>query len=193
MFKKILSLLIITTLALGVFSMSFAEEAVQLTSEDKINSLLKQKIITGYGDGTIRLEKSITRAEFSSVLAKIIIEEKDEEKTIERFKSKNHFSDLGKESNTNAYINFLFDKGIVSGYSDNTFKPKNEVTYNEVITMVVRALDLEVAKGSTWSEGYVNKAKELKLLEDIAIENFSQAADRQKVFELIYNTLELKK
>lgn len=197
MVKKILSLLIIVTLTLSALSMSFADKEITpstpITSEDKINSLLKKKIITGYNDGTIRLEKFITRAEFSSVLAKIIIGDEDEEKTIEQFKSKNHFSDLEKDSKINSYINLLFDKGIVSGYSDNTFRPENQVTFNEVITMVVRALEFEVEKGKTWSEGYVKKAKELELLKDITIENYSNSADRQKVFELIYNTLELNK
>ncbi len=197
MVKKILSLLIIVTLTLGVLSASFADKEIapttQRTSEDKINSLLKKKIITGYSDGTIRLEKFITRAEFSSVLAKIIIADEDEEKTIEQFKSKSHFSDLQKDSKLNSYINLLFDKGIVSGYSDNTFRPSNEVTFNEVITMVVRALEFEVEKGKTWSAGYVKKAQELQLLKDITIDSYSNSADRQKVFELIYNVLELKK
>ena len=59
--------------------------------------------------------------------------------------------------------------------------------------MVVRALEFEVEKGKTWSAGYVKKAQELQLLKDITIDSYSNSADRQKVFELIYNVLELKK
>lgn len=190
MLKKVLSLTTVLALSLGALTMSFAEK--NITPEDKINSLLSEQIISGYKDGTLRLEKSITRAEFSSVLAKILIENEDED-YLKKLGENSNFGDVDAKSWANPYINVLVDKGIVSGYKDNTYRPNNDITFKEAITMIVRSLDIDVEEGSSWSEGYINKAKEIGLLDGVEVSDYSAASNRHKIFELIYNTLELNK
>ncbi|WP_168120724.1 S-layer homology domain-containing protein [Paenibacillus sp. HB172176] len=53
------------------------------------------------------------------------------------------FSDTTGNSNE-AKINALKDKGIVSGYGGDTFKPHDSLTYAEGITMLVKAFDLNI-------------------------------------------------
>lgn len=190
MLKKVLSLIVVLALSLGALTISFAEK--NITPEDKINDLISKRIIKGYGDGTLRLEKTITRAEFSSVLAQILIEDQDEE-YLEKYNRYTHFDDVEVKNWANPYINVLFDKGIVSGYKDNTYKPNNNITFKEAITMIVRSLDVDIEEGASWSEGYIDKAKEIGLLDGIEISDYSDVSNRHKVFELIYNTLELNK
>lgn len=186
--KKILSLITILSLVVGTLGISFAD--ANQTPDDRANSLLKAGIISGFGDGTLGLEKAITRAEFSSMLAKIIV---DDEKEMEKYTNHSHFSDIEGDSWAAASINILFDKGIVNGYKDGTFRPKNEISFNEIIVMVVRSMDEEFEEGKTWYEGYVKRAKELGLLENIKAEDYSNSAKRQDVVDIIFNTLELNK
>ncbi|CAH1221605.1 hypothetical protein PAECIP111893_04741 [Paenibacillus plantiphilus] len=56
----------------------------------------------------------------------------------------------------------LVQRGIVNGFSDGTFKPKQTVTRAELIKMAVTALKLDVAErkeGQSWYVPYVEAAK----------------------------------
>ncbi|CAH1221602.1 hypothetical protein PAECIP111893_04740 [Paenibacillus plantiphilus] len=56
----------------------------------------------------------------------------------------------------------LVQRGIVNGFSDGTFKPKQTVTRAELIKMVVTALKLDVSErkeGQSWYVPYVEAAK----------------------------------
>ena len=186
--KKILSLVITLTVVLGAFSPSFA--STTQADDQRANRLLSEGIISGFGDGTVGLERPITRAGFSSMFAKVIVDDKDD---LDKYKDHSHFSDIEKNNWATPSINILFDKGIVNGYKDGTYRPKNEISFNEIVVMVVRSMDLEIEKGDSWSEGYVKAAKELGLLENVKATDYSKSANRQNVVDIIYNTLELNK
>ena len=189
MIKKIVSISMAFALTIGALSFSFAEN--DLSGEDKINSLIKQEVLSGYTDGTLKLQNSIKRSEFSSVLAKLLVEAEE----IEDYKGRSEFEDVEKTSWASPFVNILFDKGIANGYEDNTFRPDNDIGYDEILVMVVKSLDLdeEIEEGSNWSEGYINKAKELGILDGLEIDDYSKKANRQQTFEIIYNTIEANK
>lgn len=189
MIKKIVSISMAFALTVGALNFSFAEG--DLSGEDKINSLIKNEVLSGYNDGTLKLQNSIKRSEFSSVLAKLLVEEDE----IEDYKGRSEFEDVEEKSWASPFINILFDKGIANGYQDNTFRPNNDIGYDEMLVMVVKSLDIEIeaAEGESWSEGYINKAKELGILDGLEIDDYSKKANRQKTFEIIYNTIEAKK
>ncbi len=188
MIKKIISISTAFALTFGALSFSFAAEDV--TSDDKLNHLIKSDIVNGYTDGTLRLENnSITRAEISSVIAKLAVEGDE----LEDYKGYSDFEDVEEGTWASPFVNVLFDKGIVTGYTDDTFRPADNIGYDEAIVMLVRSLDVEVEEGKTWSEGYINKAKELGVLEGIEIKDYSEKTNRKKIFEMIYNTLEINK
>ncbi|MFZ3578291.1 N-acetylmuramoyl-L-alanine amidase [Virgibacillus sp. DJP39] len=46
-------------------------------------------------------------------------------------------------------INYLIDEGIINGYPDGTFGPDNNVTREEAVTMIGRALSLSEIKGES--------------------------------------------
>ena len=48
------------------------------------------------------------------------------------------FSDVYPGSWDNGYIAVANTKGVVQGYPNGTFRPENNVTYGEAITMIVR-------------------------------------------------------
>ncbi|MDD3302292.1 MAG: S-layer homology domain-containing protein [Candidatus Gracilibacteria bacterium] len=84
------------------------------------------------------------------------------------------FSDI-KESFANGYIKELYNKGIVKGYEDKTFKPDNNITRAEFLSIVMKALEIDLTSTGTndfvdipsdgeWMIKYIMKAKELGIV-----------------------------
>ncbi|AOY75627.1 S-layer homology domain-containing protein [Clostridium formicaceticum] len=65
-----------------------------------------------------------------------------------------------------SYITALVEAGAISGYPDGTFKPNNNITRAEFATVLVKALDLEMAPGKVfqdtanhWAKDYIATAQ----------------------------------
>lgn len=81
-------------------------------------------------------DKQITRGEFTELIYKLAYEETSDPSVKLRY-----FSDV--DSNANKFapaINYAVSTNIVNGYDDNTFRPDNNITRAEVVTMVNRML-----------------------------------------------------
>ena len=105
--------------------------------------------IFGYEDGTFRPDNNMSRAEAAAIFARLISEQKGE-----KISSKSSFNDVSKNEWYSDYIGYLSKYGIIKGYSDNTFRPDDNVTRAEFVAMTVRfdALFNEVKK-----DGYTVK------------------------------------
>ena len=97
-----------------------------------INYLAKYNIISGYEDGTFRPNAPITRAEFATMASRF-----DELAST----GSNIFTDVGSDHWAVSYINSAAKKGWITGYSDNTFKPEQNICRSEAITLVNRVLN----------------------------------------------------
>lgn len=67
--------------------------------------------------------------------------------TVEAATSAKTFSDVPESHIYYDVITDMTEKGIINGYSDNTFKPRNEVTRAQVAAMLNRSLKLEIKRG----------------------------------------------
>jgi hypothetical protein len=88
-------------------------------------------------------------------------------------------------------IQWAAEKGIAKGYENGTFKPDNQVTEAEFLTMLIRAYKPEMAKGiKNWSDPYYEYAKNMnypvKGMDDIQLR--SGLISRQQVAELVSAT-----
>ncbi len=96
--------------------------------------------MTGYEDKTFRPGNHMTRAEFAAFLVKYSRAQgnKSEGKTED-------FNDVPADKWYYEYIKEASSLGLVSGYTDGSFRPENEVTRCEAVTMINRLLgrDLE--------------------------------------------------
>ena len=79
------------------------------------------------------------------------------------------FSDLGAHDWAKADILYLYEKGIVSGVSNNSFKPESNVKREEFVKMLVEALEIPISGNNSgffdsangaWYEKYLSAAKE---------------------------------
>ncbi|MFS0725196.1 InlB B-repeat-containing protein [Paenibacillus sp. 1P07SE] len=99
---------------------------------DAIGYMEQYGIITGYADGAFRPDAAITRAEFAAIASRF-----DELVTGEPVM----FSDVTANYWARDYISFAAAKGWIKGYPDGTFKPGNNITRAEVVSLVNRMLE----------------------------------------------------
>lgn len=186
--KKVLSLVLVIAMVLSSMSFAFASTFTDIADtdyENAINTLVALGVVTGYEDGTYKPEKTVTRAE----MAKLIVELLGYGDLV--MGSKSNFTDAQGHW-ADAWIALAAGKGLVVGTGDGKFTPDRQVSYDEAITMVVRALgytdNCNELKNMTWPTNFKVKAAELKLTKDVALN--STGADRGGVAQLMFNSLE---
>jgi hypothetical protein len=86
-----------------------------------IETAYNATIISGYADGTFRPGNDVTRGQFSKMVQKAF------DLPIDTHGGP-HFSDVPPGSTFFDYIETLFNNGLISGYSDGTFRPGNSLT-----------------------------------------------------------------
>ncbi len=96
-----------------------------------VSTLSNAGILDGYEDGTFRPDGNITRAEFATITARFLEASYD---------GGNRFPDIDGHWAAE-YINEAANAGIVDGYEDGTFRPQQNITRAEAVTMVNRTVD----------------------------------------------------
>lgn len=98
-----------------------------------IEGLAERGIINGYSNGTFRPDKTMTRAEFATIVVRAL-----------GFtpKANTVFSDVADSSWYAPYIGAANSYGIVKGITTNTFNPNGTITRQEAAVMVSRAAKL---------------------------------------------------
>ena len=99
---------------------------------DSIMKLSGKDIITGYPDGTFKPNKSITRAEFATIVSKYIKNPKVANET---------FKDVPMNHWAKDAIAKVKAEGWISGYNDGTFRPDAPITRAEAVSIVNRMFD----------------------------------------------------
>ena len=186
--KKVLSLVLVIAMVLSSFSFAFAakfEDIADIDYEEAINTLSALGVITGYEDGTYRPEKTVTRAE----MAKLMVELLGYGDLVAGAKS--NFADTQGHW-ADQWIAIAAGRGIVIGTGDGKFMPDGIVTYDQVLTMLVRGLGYTDAsnelKNMTWPTNFKVKAAELNITKKV---NMTKAeADRGGVAQAMFNALE---
>lgn len=179
-------------LIIVIFIASITSGSYAITGNNKINWLINEGLVTGYPDGTYGLENAITRAEVSAMITRALdgVEISDVLLPVQ-----GRFRDVFPTHWANGYINYVASMGFVNGYPDTTFKPSNNITYSEVIKILVMINgdipDTTGYQGATWATPYIIKAIETGIMDGIIVDNgdYGRYATRGRVFEMIYNTL----
>ena len=105
-------------------------------------------------------------------------------------KNANMFSDVPADHEYAGYINGLAKAGVVSGYRGTGYSPDSNVSMNEAVTTVVRAMGYAAkaeAQGG-YPYGSTAVAQRLGLLDNITVSN--AAITKAEAIQLAYNALE---
>lgn len=181
--KRIIGCLLAFVMLVGFASPSFAQV-------DKVGALQKKDIVVGRDGGDLKLDATLTRAEFMKLLVHASgMESAAEKKEYNRI----DFTDVSKAHWAYKYIELMKDLGLAAGYPDGGFKPDAPISYQEVIAFAVRLdrdfKDTNRVEGKNWANHYIDYAKKTGLLEGINLMDFTKKSIRRDIFDLIYNGL----
>jgi len=93
--------------------------------------------IVGYGNGEVRPQNNITRAEVATIFFRLLTDDV----RAENLTKTNRYSDVAATSWYNTAVSTLSSMGIITGYPDGTFGPQRDITRAETMTLVNRVLN----------------------------------------------------
>ncbi len=186
--KKILSFVLAFVLVASTINVGFAQGEVK-TNKDKIDYLVEKGYVLGDAKG-LRLNDSITREEFAVMLTKVL---KQENAAKAAMSVPSAFKDMAADRWSNGYVNIASELKIIAGYSDGTFRPRKNVSYQEAIKMLAVAAggtDIKPATEGEWAAPFISYAASKGLLNGLGELKYKHQATRENVFVMIYNYLD---
>lgn len=116
--------------------------------------------LVGYAEGTFGPERDMTRAEVTTMFARLLTEQIEADKTYS-----NTFNDVAKDCWAANYIGYMQQFGIVTGYEDGSFRPDAPVTRAEFAAIASRFEKLTQGSANFtdvpdthWAVRYINFA-----------------------------------
>jgi len=164
--KRLLSAVLVCSVMLTCFvvmpvSAAFTDVKDTDRNAQAITVLNKLGIINGYDDGTFKPNNNVTRAEFTAMLLRTRGMGSVGSTSLEN----PPFPDVTTSDVSWAIGNIRTarEMSIINGYDDGTFKPNNNVLYEEAVKMIVCALGYGEmgAEGAFWYSRYLMTATSL--------------------------------
>jgi len=104
------------------------------TSDTDVIKVAKSGLMNGYGNQTFKPDGNITREELAKVFSYLL--------SSAQSAADSPFDDTGEIGAwAYPYVSALVKEGIILGYEDNTFRPKNNITHAELAVMFMRIRD----------------------------------------------------
>jgi hypothetical protein len=125
----------LTTSAAG-----FKDVSTIYTFYKEIEYLSSKQMISGFPDGTFKSDVSVTRAEAAIMIGRALELNGQAKDT--------KFSDVTAKVTGSGYIASAVEKGIITGYPDQSFRPHESVTRGQMAIFLDRAFNLKVSSGS---------------------------------------------
>ena len=84
-------------------------------------------------------------------------------------------------------ITELVNRNIVSGYSDGTFRPENNVTVAEFVKMIVEAGEYTLVRSGDllWPDFYIETAIDRKIISRADFDDYNKAVTRYEIAEIV--------
>ncbi len=190
--KTVLCILltVCTLLSLPTYAAEYTDVPKSSGYYTAIKTLGEKGIISGYEDGTFRPANKITRAETAALLIRAMgMEGKKAPKSV--------FSDVTEDFWGKSYIMLAAEEGIINGYGNGLFGPADNVTYNQVIKMLVCMAGVEeyAEKDGGWPTGYVETAYRNAIINRTIYDRVmsrgygEKDATREDVAQFLYDTI----
>ncbi len=189
--KKFLYICLITIMCLfasNVYAANTFYDTRGTKYEGVVERMAALEIVNGMTNTTYAPNKKVTRAE----LAKIVVKMKGIENYASSVEYKNVFSDVKKDDWFAPYVMIARDLELVNGYEDGTFRPNQDVTYAELIVILLRNLGYTNIKQETngeWYKNYIIKMRNIELNDTVGEFDYSKPAIRGDVAMFVWNAL----
>ncbi|MDP6574921.1 MAG: sortase [Candidatus Peribacteraceae bacterium] len=168
------------------------------TPYDTAFTYLKSKgVIQGYATGEGKPNSALNRAEALKVIAGLRVPDR-----VDWYKQNVMplplFYDVPSGEWYTPYVEAGFESNILTGYPDRTFRPANNLKFEEAVVMVLRAYGLEGVAGGAqlspymqnrdgeWFTPYINDAIAKNLIMHQGRMELGQIITRGRFFDLVY-------
>ena len=150
-----------------------------------VNALAEMGIITGDGNGNFNPDNTMTRADFATIVIRLIGEE---ERAMEITESS--FSDVPSNHWACGYIMTAAELGLITGDGKGRFMPNDTLLYEHAVTLLIKVLGYEdeAQAAGGWPNGYLTVGNEIELTANTSAIK-GQPTKRGTVAILIYNAI----
>ncbi len=160
----------------------YASTDLEILNANKLKAL---HIYHGYPDGTLGLDKNITRAEISNLMIRILGYQNVALNGSEKVKLK----DVEKSTWYEQGVKNIVVLNIMQGYPDKSFKPQENISFAECVCLMVRTTKNDIGLKGTWPNNYITKAKALGIIGSNNNTSPTKKLTRGEVATILYNTL----
>ncbi len=186
-FKRILAMVLAVIMVVSVMMVGVSADDTKATyNATAIERLNKLGIFKGSTSGNMHADDDVTREQMALFTGRVMTG-KTATNYWETYVNATTFEDIDDESaEFIGAIAYAYENGVVIGKSDVRFDPKGNVSYQDSLTMVVRALGYT---GLEYPNGYINKAIQLGLTNGISGVAYKDNALRGVIATILYNAL----
>ena len=120
---------------------------------NSVKFVYDEGIINGYTDGTFKPKENLTRAEFVTILGRLAGATSTTRDT---------FTDTKKNTWYSEYIGWAVENGIITGFPDNTFRPNDKITREQIAAAISRYIEAEginMPRRSTAPDNFADEGK----------------------------------
>lgn len=191
--KRAASFVVALGIALGsaatITAADFSDVPSDANYAEAVSGLSAIGILNGYEDGTFKPDSNITRAEVAAVVVRALAQESAAVSS----KGATAFTDVPADHWASGYVNVASsgNNAFINGMGDGTFAPDANVTYAQVIKMLVSGIgygDWGISYGG-YPTGYITAAKNLGIIDGVSSVNADEAATRGTVAQLTFNAV----
>ena len=184
--QRLLSGLLCAVLALGLLpGLAPAAQAAAPAEEDAAQVLAALDIMVGDASGSLNLDASVTRAEFT----KMAVAASTSRDAVGDTVAVKPYPDVPQTHWAAPYIKAAVDLGLVQGDLHGNFNPGRTITLAEGVTIVLRLLGYEDADFTgVWPSGQMAQYRALDLDEGVTAGQDS-AMKRRDALYLFYNLM----
>ncbi|MBP3447425.1 MAG: S-layer homology domain-containing protein [Clostridia bacterium] len=161
--KRVVCLMLLSALVCS--ALAFAEQTPQQLATEELNKL---SVMVGNEAGDLMLQKPVTRAEMATILCRLSgLEQAAKDAGI----TSSPFSDVPTDHWASGYIQVCKQNGVINGYPDGTFLPEQEISYAEVLKMLVAVLGYlpKAESKGEYPHGVLMMANELGITNDLVL------------------------
>ena len=101
-------------------------------AKDAVNDMGSRLVIDGIDENNFSPDRDITRAEFAAIMVRVL--------GLKGGRGDKSFYDVKAADWFSGYVKTAVEYGLIKGYDDGTFKPDAQITREEAMTVIARAM-----------------------------------------------------
>jgi N-acetylneuraminic acid mutarotase/transcription elongation GreA/GreB family factor len=113
-------------------------DAVEHWAQEAVNDMGSRMVVGGFEDGTFKPDEKMTRAEFASIVVRGL--------GLKLEKGKVSFSDVQSSEWYADAVATAADYGLINGYADGAFRPQDNITREQAMTILAKAMAISGLK-----------------------------------------------